>query len=182
MMSLKEKQQLQYPIGKFSCPKTITAEHVNEWIGTIGNFPNRLKNLVRLLDEKQLDTPYRFEGWTIRQVVHHLYDSHHNSYTRFKWTLTEDRPLIKVYFEARWANLNDSAKAPIELSLNALTALHAKWVYLLKGLSETDLKKVFIHPDGNEAVSLAENIGIYAWHCNHHYAHIEELLIRKEWV
>ena len=111
------------------------------------------------LNEEQLNTPYRKDGWTIRQVVHHCYDSHHNSYTRFKWALTEDKPIIKAYFEDRWATLFDTKSAPLTLSLNGLKALHAKWVYLLKGLSNNDLNTIFIHPDGNEEVSLKENIG-----------------------
>jgi len=174
-------EQLKYPIGKTKIPKQITSQHINKWITVLEEFPQKLKDLVKNLNDNQLDTSYRQNGWTIRQVVHHLADSHHNSYTRFKWTLTEDKPLIKVYFEDRWAELHDSKFAPILLSLNTLTALHAKWIYFLKGLSESDLQKTFIHPDGNEEVSLAENIGIYAWHCNHHYAHIENLMIRKSW-
>ncbi|MCF6346893.1 MAG: putative metal-dependent hydrolase [Flavobacteriaceae bacterium] len=137
--------------------------------------------LVINLTNEQLDTPYRSGGWTVRQMIHHLADSHHNSYTRFKWVLTEDKPVIKAYYEDRWAELHDSKSAPILLSLNVLTALHAKWIYFLKGLSSEELKQVFIHPDGNQKVPLAENIGIYAWHCKHHYAHINNLIKRMEW-
>lgn len=172
---------LKYPIGIASIPKDITPDDINKWISTIETLPVKLKQLVTNLTEKQLDTTYRQDGWTIRQVIHHLSDSHHNSYTRFKWALTEDKPIIKVYFEERWAELSDSKTAPISLSLNNLIALHAKWVYLLKGLSEEQLTKSFIHPDGNEEVSLGENIGIYAWHCEHHYEHINQLMIRKGW-
>ncbi len=174
-------EQLKYPIGKTNIPKNITSENIKTWISTIEKFPKKLNTLVSNLSENQLNTPYRKEGWTIRQVVHHCYDSHHNSYTRFKWALTEDKPIIKAYFEERWAELHDTKSAPIELSINAIKTLHAKWVYLLKGLSEEDLNKVFIHPDGNEEITLKENIGIYAWHCNHHFAHIENLLFRKNW-
>ena len=113
--------------------------------------------------------------------MHHCYDSHHNSYTRFKWALTENKPVLKVYFEERWAELHDSKFAPIFLSIDGLKALHTKWVYFLKGIKESDLEKYFIHPSGNEVVSLKENIGIYAWHCNHHFAHIEQLMIRENW-
>ncbi|WP_430408523.1 YfiT family bacillithiol transferase [Kordia sp.] len=174
-------EKLKYPIGKTQIPKHITTEHISEWIAVLENFPEKLKTLVVHLSSTQLDTRYRPEGWTIRQVIHHLSDSHHNSYTRFKWTLTEDKPVIKAYYENRWAELFDSKNAPIQLSLDTLTALHAKWVYFLKGLNDDDLNQIFIHPDGNEEVSLKENIGIYAWHCNHHYAHIEQLMIRKGW-
>ena len=174
-------EKLKYPIGKPEIPNNISSENIAKWIETIEDFPKRLNKLVSDLSEKQLNTPYREEGWTIRQVIHHCADSHHNSYTRFKWALTEDKPVIKAYFEDRWAELFDSKTAPIQLSLDTLKALHAKWTYFLKRLTQDDLNKSFIHPDGNEEVSLKENIGIYAWHCNHHYAHIEQLLIRKGW-
>lgn len=174
--------KIRYPIGKPVIPSKITQSHIYAWISVIEDFPIKLENLVRKLSDEQLDTSYRENGWTIRQVIHHCADSHHNSYTRFKWALTEEKPVIKVYFEDRWADLFDSKSAPITLSINLLKALHAKWVYLLKGLSMSDLQKAFIHPAGNETVTLAENIGIYAWHCNHHYAHIKNLLMKKNWI
>jgi len=174
-------EKLKYPIGKFDCPSKITSEILKAWISILEHFPNRLNNLIRDLTESQLNTPYRLDGWTVHQVVNHLYDSHHNSYTRFKWALTEDVPLIKVYNEKAWADLFDSKNAPIELSLNAITALHAKWVFLLKGLPFEGFQKEFIHPDGNEKLTLSENTGIYAWHCNHHYAHIENLIKKEGW-
>lgn len=174
-------EQLKYPIGKATIPKKITSENIKDWITIIEEFPRRLDDLVANLSEEQLDTPYREGGWTIRQVIHHCYDSHHNSYTRFKWTLTEENPIIKAYFEDRWAELFDTKSGPIYLSINAIKTLHAKWVYLLKGVSDDDLSSYFIHPETNEKVTLKENIGIYAWHCNHHFAHIENLLIRKNW-
>lgn len=175
-------EKLKYPIGKLEIPTNINNKNIEDWISIIEHFPNRLENLVQHLSEEQLDTTYRENGWTIRQVIHHCYDSHHNSYTRFKWTLTEDKPIIKAYYEERWAELFDSKSAPISLSLHAIKALHAKWVYLLKGLSEENLAAFFIHPSGNEEVTLKKNIGIYAWHCNHHFAHIQQLMIRKNWV
>ncbi len=175
-------EELQYPIGKAKIPENITKRDLEHWISDIERFPHELEFLVRDLSDSQLETPYREGGWTIRQVIHHSYDSHHNSYTRFKWTLTEEKPVIKAYFEERWAELHDSKSGPILLTIDALKALHAKWVYFLKGLSNKDLEKTFIHPDGNEAVSLKENIGIYAWHCQHHYAHIEQLMKRKNWL
>lgn len=174
-------EQLKYPIGKTNIPNNINGYNIKEWVTIIEKFPENLEQLVQNLTEQQLDTKYRENGWTIRQVIHHCYDSHHNSYTRFKWALTENSPLIKVYFEEKWAELSDSKNAPIELSINGLKALHAKWVYLLKELSESDLEKCFIHPSGNEKIALKENIYIYAWHCNHHFAHIEQLMIRKGW-
>ncbi len=173
--------QLQYPIGQFVCPKEITKEQLSEWITVLEAFPQRLENLVKKLSETQLDTPYRPDGWTVRQLIHHIADSHHHSYTRFKWALTENATLIKAYEEKDWANLFDAQHAPIQLSLNYITALHAKMVYLLKGLSSDALQKVYVHPDGNIAVSVAENIGKYAWHSQHHYAHIAGLLQREGW-
>lgn len=174
-------KSLKYPIGKFDVPSKISLNNINQWIKTIEEFPNKLEKITINLSDEQLDTTYRENGWTIRQVIHHCADSHQNSYTRFKWALTEDKPVIKAYYEDRWGDLFDSKNAPVVLSLNVLKALHAKWVFLLKGLSENDLNKVFIHPDGNKPVKLNENIGIYAWHCNHHFAHINNLILSKKW-
>jgi hypothetical protein len=174
-------EKLKYPIGKFDCPSNITGQTLDAWISILEHFPNRLNSLVENLSEAQLNTRYRPDGWTVKQVVDHVYDSHHNSYTRYKWALTENIPLIKAYNEADWAEVFDYAKAPIELSLLALAALHAKLVFLLKGMSAEAFQKEFIHPEKEERVSLAENTGIYAWHCNHHYAHIESLMKREGW-
>ena len=174
-------EDLKYPIGKFTVSEPISREQVTQWIQVLEGFPKRLEALTTLLTDDQVDTPYRPGGWTIRQVVHHLADSHYNSYIRFKWALTEDSPLIKAYFEDRWAQLDDY-QAPVELSLNALNSLHTKWAYLLKRLTDKDLKRVFIHPESKEKISLEKNIGIYAWHSKHHYAHIENLLRRKNWL
>lgn len=174
-------ENLRYPIGKFEYPKEITSACIDDWISVLETLPERLENLVKNLSAEQLEKPYRPEGWTIRQVVHHIADSHHNSYTRFKWALTEDKPLIKAYEEKDWSNLFDAKTAPIQLSLNYITALHAKLVYLLKGLPESDLEKYYLHPEGNVKVTVAENIGKYAWHSNHHFAHIEGVLKREGW-
>ena len=174
-------EHLKYPIGQVQIPTEITAQDINKWISDIEHFPTRLDALVINLSEEQLNTPYREGGWSIRQVVHHCGDSHVNSYIRFKWTLTENKPTIKAYYEDRWAELFDTKDAPIELGLNFIKALHTKWVYLLKGLSQEDLNVSFIHPESGNEVSLKKNIGIYAWHCNHHYAHIENLLLRNNW-
>ena len=180
-MEPSELEALRYPIGKFQRPETITPEQLQDWIVQLETFPGRLQDLVSKLSEHQLETPYRPGGWTVRQVVHHLADSHHNSYIRFKWALTEDSPVIKPYQEKDWAALFDSRSAPIELSLDHLKAVHAKLVHLLKGLSRTDLGRQFIHPEGQVATTLEENIGRYAWHGNHHLAHINQLLKREGW-
>ncbi|GAA4274439.1 putative metal-dependent hydrolase [Aquimarina gracilis] len=165
--------KLRYPIGKFECPEVITSTHIENWISDIEELPLKISNLVSGFTEKQLETSYRDGGWTARQVIHHIHDSHHNGYIRFKWALTEETPVIKAYNEQLWAELFDTKTAPIHLSLDLLTALHAKWVYFLKGLSDSDLNKAFIHPEGNIAISLREDIGIYAWHGNHHLAHLK---------
>ena len=180
-MKSAELEKLKYPIGKFICPENISSSILADWISILEHFPNRLENLVNKLSESQLDTIYRPEGWTIRQVIHHLADSHHHSYIRFKWALTEDKPVIKYYYEHLWAELPDAKQAPIKLSLDHLKAVHAKLVYLLKSLSNDDLNKSFIHPEYNKEVILKKNIGIYAWHSNHHYAHIENLMRRNDW-
>lgn len=181
-MTNSELEALKYPIGKFDCPQNITSGHIEGWISILEHFPNRLEQLVKDLKEEQLDTVYRPEGWTVRQVVHHVSDSHHHSYARFKWALTEDKPVIKAYYEDRWAELFDSRTAPIDMSILHLKAIHLKLVYLLKGLSETDLNKAFVHPETQKEVLLKQNIGLYAWHSNHHYAHIESLLKRNQWI
>ena len=168
---------LKYPIGKFQKPQRITLETIGRWIDEIEHLPQQVRKLVLNLNNKQLSTPYRPGGWTIRQVIHHLPDSHMNSYIRFRWTLTEDKPTIKAYYEDRWAELHDAKHGNIEISLILLEAIHIRWALLLRSLNLSDLHKSFIHPEtGNEA-RLDENIGIYAWHGKHHLAHINNCLI-----
>lgn len=175
-------EQLKYPIGHFDCPNPISSQHIESWLSILEHFPNRLENLVKDLNDEQLNTAYRPDGWTIRQVIHHVSDSHHHSYTRFKWALTEDKPVIKAYHEDRWAELHDSKFAPIEMSLSHIKAIHYKLVYLLKKLTLEDLNKCFVHPETGSEVKLSYNIGNYAWHSNHHYAHIENLMKLREWL
>lgn len=181
-MTNQELQFLKFPIGQFDCPTTISNNHIESWISILEHFPQRLENLVKHLSDRQLDTPYRGQGWTVRQVLHHLSDSHHHSYIRFKWALTEETPIIKAYNEQAWAELIDAKTAPIQMALDHLKSTHCKLVYLLKNMNENDLNRSFIHPDGNNEVVLKNNIGSYAWHSNHHYAHIENLLKREGWI
>ncbi len=181
-MNEQELEKLRYPIGKFSVPEQISDTQLMEWIDALENYPSKLRSLVEGLSDQQLETPYRPGGWTVRQLIHHISDSHHNSYIRFKWALTEDNPVIKVYDEKKWAELHDTRTSPIELSLKHLEAVHAKLVNLLRGLDGADLKREFIHPDGNVTTDLKENIGRYVWHGSHHYTHIERLLQRENWT
>lgn len=170
---------LKYPIGKFQFDGEITESVIKDWINEIEELPRLLIDAVKDLDKEQLDTPYRSEGWTVRQVIHHLADSHMNAYVRFKLALTEETPVIKTYDEAKWAELSDY-NLPIEISLSLLDALHRRWTNLLRNLNSGDLEKTFIHPDSGE-VSVGKNIGIYAWHGRHHLAHITSLRSRNGW-
>lgn len=174
-------EQLKYPIGKFEKPTTITKDILKKWISDISLFPTRLKNEVKHLTNEQLDTQYRSDGWTIRQVVHHCADSHMNSLTRLKLALTEDQPTIKLYFEELWAELLDTKNMPIEPSLQMIEGIHGRWTVLLNNLTEEQYGRIFIHPEHGETFRVDENIGFYAWHCNHHLAHITETKKRNNW-
>ena len=165
---------LRYPIGKFHIEGAVTAERLREWIGQIAAAPAELRAAVAGLSDQQLDTPYRPGGWTVRQVVHHLPDSHLNSYTRFRLALTEDEPTIKPYDEVRWAELPDARTAPIEVSLALLEALHRRWVLLLESFTEADWGRRFRHPELGVR-SLRQALGMYAWHGRHPVAHITAL-------
>ncbi|MEH7748645.1 putative metal-dependent hydrolase, partial [Neobacillus drentensis] len=149
------------------------------WINEIEGLPRLLRDALKDLNNEQLDTPYRSGGWTVRQVIHHLADSHMNAFVRFKLALTEENPVIKPYDETKWAELPDY-KLPIDTSLLLLETLHQRWTNLLRSLTPADMEKTFIHPDSGE-VSVGENIGIYAWHGRHHLAHITSLCHRKGW-
>lgn len=171
----------RYPIGKFAAPSPISRNDIDRWIHEIERLPDQVRRVVQPLAAEQLDTPYREGGWTIRQVVHHLADSHMNSVIRFKLALTEDRPTIRPYFEERWAELADVRNLSISLGLDFLTLLHARWAILLQGMKDAEWKREFIHPDSG-LVTLERNAGIYAWHGSHHLAHITRLLERRGWT
>lgn len=146
----------------------------------IETLPAKLEQLINGLTDHQLDTPYREGGWTVRQVVHHMADSHMNAYIRTKWILTEDSPLIKAYFEKLWAETPETKSEP-SLSLNLLKALHRKWVVLLRSLGQDHLKRELLHPETKKAISLHNLVAMYAWHGDHHAAHIENLKKRNGW-
>lgn len=172
---------LSYPIGKFEHSGPINEEQLNGFIGQIEETPAKLRAAVSGLNDEQLDTPYRPDGWTVRQVVHHLPDSHLNSYTRFKLALTEDAPMIRTYHEERWAELPEARTAPVDVSLDLLETLHRRWVMFLKLLTPADLERTFKHPEwGNVRVDTA--IAMYAWHGRHHVAHITSLRERNGWA
>ncbi len=174
-----ETTDLRYPIGRFCAPSPLMESQVRFWIADLAALPGDVRRVVSGLTDEQLDTPYRPGGWTVRQVVHHLPDSHMNSFMRFKWALTEDRPAIKDYDEARWASLPDSG-GPVGSSLALLEGLHRRWVGLLEGLSWTEMQREFVHPVSGPA-SLVTTVGLYAWHGRHHLAHIETLIEREGW-
>lgn len=170
----------RYPIGKFHYDGPPGEQQKQQFLDDIASTPANLRAAVQGLSAAQLDTPYRDGGWTVRQVVHHLPDSHLNSYVRFKLVLTEDEPTIKPYAEDRWAELADTAATPVEVSLTMLDALHDRWVRLLRSLNADDWKRTFRHPDLG-AMTLEKNLALYAWHGRHHVAHITELRKRMGW-
>jgi len=179
-MTASDLETLKYPIGQFSWNGAISGEQRLRWIQEIEEAPELLRKAVDGLSPQQLDTPYRPQGWTVRQVVHHLADSHMNSLVRFKLALTEEQPTIKPYDEARWAELADGSQADISLSLALLDQLHARWGLLLRSLGEEQWGRTFIHPESG-VVRLDVNLGIYAWHGRHHTAHITSLRTRMNW-
>jgi uncharacterized damage-inducible protein DinB len=172
---------LRYPIGKFEHEGDITAAKRSAWIADIRELPAKLAQAVAGLSEEQLDTPYRDGGWTVRQVVHHVADSHMNSFTRFKLALTEDNPTIKPYEEALWAELGDGKSCPVAPSLALVEALHLRWTALLESMGEADFARTFYHPGSRETVRLDRALGQYSWHGRHHVAHITTLRDRMGW-
>jgi len=170
---------LRYPIGMFKRPGPLDAEARIALIDSLASAPAGLRKAVEGLSDAQLDTPYRPGGWTVRQVVHHLPDSHVNSYCRLKLALTEEMPTIRPYDEARWAELPDGA-APVELSLALMDALHARWVLLFRSLTESDWSREFRHPESG-IWRVDHHLALYAWHGSHHIAHITSLREREGW-
>ena len=166
-------EHLKYPIDKFEFGKSYTAEDNQRHISIIEEFPIELKALVSKFTSSQLEKNYRPEGWTARQIIHHIADSHMNAYVRVKLTLTENNPTIKPYDQDTWANLEDGKNAPVEISLTLIDALHQRWAYLLRSLTNADLQKKYIHPEYNREFKLDELLALYAWHGRHHYEHLK---------
>jgi hypothetical protein len=171
---------LRYPIGRFRRPESVSESERNSAIEAIAALPGEFRNAVNGWTDEQLDTPYRPDGWTVRQVVHHVPDSHMNSYVRFRLALTESEPTIKPYDEHAWAALADAKSAPVEPSLELLDGLHRRWVLLLRSLSPQEWSRTFHHPDIG-AMPLDINLALYKWHGMHHLAHITRLRDRMGW-
>ena len=177
---MESLDSLRYPIGTYQAPQDISAQQIEDWIAEIAAAPKSLRSAVDGLTAEQLDTSYRPGGWTVRQVVHHVPDSHLNSYIRFKLALTEDEPTIKPYMEDRWAQLADYQNTPIETSLTLLTSLHDRWVTMLTSMQPADFSRSFKHPESG-VLNLDQVVGLYAWHGKHHVAHITSLRQRMNW-
>lgn len=174
-------EKLKYPIGKYQKPETFTADILGTYINEIKSLPARLRREVEYLSEGQLNTPYRPEGWTVRQVVNHCSDSHMNGIIRLKLALTEEKPVVRPYLEAEWAELADSKDFPIEPALKILDGIHRRWAEILSSLSEEQWQRKLIHPQGDREMTVREITGHYNWHGNHHLAHITSLKERKGW-
>jgi len=173
---------LKYPIGKFISPLEFSKANLSLWIQTLEALPSRIEKEVNGLSKLQLDTPYREGGWTIRQVVFHLGDSHMNSYCRFKLAMTEEQPEIRPYFEDRWAGLEDAKTAEVDESCEFLNALHVRWVRFLKNLEDADWARTFFHPETKKEFNLKTTLALYAWHSEHHLHHIIRLKERNNWM
>ncbi len=170
---------MRYPIGTFKYEGPYSAAQRQEFVTTLEELPTKLRAAVAGLSEQQLDTPYRDGGWTVRQLVHHVADSHMNSFIRFRLALTEENPTIKPYDEKRWAEIADS-KEPVEVSLKLIDSLHRRMAVMLKAFKEDDWKRKMVHPERGP-MTLDMNLGMYAWHSKHHVAHITELRKRMGW-
>ncbi len=173
-------EDIRYPIGKFAAQENYSPEDITGFIKRIEDLPAKLEKAVQNLNDEQLDTPYREAGWSVRQVVHHVADSHMHAYIRTKWVLTENEPIIKAYLEKSWAETAETKSHP-DSSIAFLKALHAKWVILLRSISSSDLDRFFVHPETKRQVTLKTLMGMYAWHGEHHLAHITNLKKLKSW-
>ena len=172
---------LRYPVGKFAAPAVLDPVLLRAWRQDLADLPALIRESVRGLTNPQLDTPYRAGGWTVRQTVHHVADSHLNAYARFRLALTEDAPVIKPYREELWAELADARSMPVAVSIEMLGGMHARWVVLIDNLNTEQLQKTFVHPDHGRAVPLWQTTGLYAWHSRHHIAQITALRARNAW-
>lgn len=171
-MSEEDFLSLQYPVGKYQKPDIITNDHIKEWKKEVSELPYQMRKITAGIRDKDLDKTYRPGGWSARQVIHHVADSHMNAYIRFKWALTEDVPMIKAYDEGAWAKLSDSTTMNVDISMKLIDALHTRWSYLMDSFKKKDWAKSFDHPDYEQPASLDSVLGMYAWHGRHHTAHL----------
>jgi uncharacterized damage-inducible protein DinB len=181
MTATAQAADLRYPVGRFNFDAPVSEADHTRLIAEIAEAPGALRQAVAGLNRDQLETRYRPEGWTVKQVVHHVPDSHMNAYCRFKLALTEDEPTIKPYDEAKWAELADSQQVPIAVSLDLLEALHQRWVALLRSMDAADFNRVLRHPEHDRVLTLAQMLALYAWHGRHHVGHITSLRRREGW-
>ena len=175
MSSSSTAPDLRYPVGRYQRPQHVGAEERARYIAVIEALPDQLRTALANCSDAELDTPYRPDGWTVRQVVHHFADSHMNSYIRFKLALTEDEPAVKTYAEDQWAELPEAKSAPIGVSLDLIDSLHRRWVLMLRDMSDAEYARTFRHPDWGP-MRLDANLALYEWHCRHHLAHIHQAL------
>ena len=175
-----DMEKIIYPIGRGNLEEELSPEKISTWIQDLEDVPKNLRNSVSGLTEEQLDTPYRDGGWTIKQIVHHVCDSNINSYIRFKLAVTEDEPTIKTWEQSDWATLEDT-KLPVDVSIRLLEQLHRRWMVFLRSLSDEDMKRKFVHPEGG-VMTVGQNVWNYSWHSRHHIAQITSTLERKGWT
>ena len=173
-------EDLSYPIGRY-VPQPYSDKELKERLIAIMFLPKELENAIQNLDEYQIETPYRPDGWTVKQLINHIADSHMNAFIRFKLGLTEENPTIKTYNQDAWVNLNDTKIVPINVSITLVHALHARWAALLNGISSADLERTVFHPEQKKEITLWHMLGLYAWHGKHHVKHITALRERMKW-
>lgn len=172
---------LKYPIGKFIAPASVSSDQIASWIGELEALPSRIREAVVGLNDEQLDTSYRPGGWTLRQVIHHIPDSHMNAYIRFKLAVTQDHPTILPYMEDRWAELEDGKNAPIAVSLDLIESIHKRWTMFLRSLNEAQFSRTYFHPENQKTFILHNVLGMYAWHGEHHLQHILKTKQSNNW-
>ncbi len=173
-------EKLRYPVGRFMAPHEYSKENMEMWIREVDELPSQCRNALQGFTEEMLADTYRPGGWTARQVIHHLVDSHMNAYIRFKLTLTEDVPVIRPYLESLWAELNDSKNAPPEYSLTLLEALHRRWILVINNISEIEFSRCYFHPESKKEFMLKTALALYAWHGKHHLEHIR--IVKRKFV
>jgi hypothetical protein len=177
----EEFEKLKYPVGKFMFPESTTAEQRAAWIESIRKLPGELEAMTESWNVGQWKTPYRPEGWTAHQLVHHIADSHMNCFIRFKLGLTEDNPTIKPYDQGAWAEMKDVSALPAAVSLQIINGVHQRLVHVLKNMSDDDYKRTIFHPEMNKVIGLDKMLALYGWHSDHHYMHLKNLKKSREW-